>query len=59
VIYYYGMIYVSKSEELRVNSYLRNKIDEGLRLEQTFTLKQRNGNENDVDGEGQIEDHIS
>jgi hypothetical protein len=53
------MIYVSKSEELRVNSYLRNKIDEGLRLEQTFTLKQRNGNENDVDGEGQIEDHIS
>jgi hypothetical protein len=36
-----------------------NKVDEGLRLEQTFTLKQRNENENDVDGEDQIEDHIS
>jgi hypothetical protein len=35
-----------------------NKVDKGLRLEQTFTLKQRYGNINDVDGEGQIEDHI-
>jgi hypothetical protein len=25
VIYYYDMIYVSRSEELRVNSYLRNR----------------------------------